>query len=347
MIVNKKTIGNEKRKYNIFLAILRVYLSFNVINSHCLSSPPILMNKYIIGILRNNMHVPIFFLISFYFSHKLFLSKDIEKIKKRFERLLIPYLVWPIIIWIVNNFLYYTFKLNFKISLNDLKIQLMTGHCFMTVLWFQYNLIFATLLMVIIIFLSLNNSISIMLNLCIFAFYFQYSNINYNIFSKYGYYKQYTFGRFSEIMPYCIIGFIIPSIKLLIILRKYRIYSIYLLSLIFFFLLKYQAFIFINGFLYQGIELVIKSSLVFLISLLMPYEKITNKYYINIIKIVTGYTSGIYFLHTNAHKWMKNCISSIKNGTLSGSIIIYIISYFISLIGAKIVRKNKYSCLFQ
>ena len=124
MIVNKIRIGNEKRKYNIFLAILRAYLSFNVINSHYLKTPPILMNKYIIRILRNSMHVPIFFLISFYLSHKLFVSKDIVKIKKRFERLLIPYLVWPIIIWILNNFLYYTFKLNFKISLNDLKIQL-------------------------------------------------------------------------------------------------------------------------------------------------------------------------------------------------------------------------------
>jgi hypothetical protein len=143
----------------------------------------------------------------------------------------------------------------------------MTGHCFMTILWFHYNLIFATLLMVIIIFLSLNNSISIMFNLCIFAFYFQYSNLNYNIFSKYGYYKQYTFGRFSEIISCCIIGFIIPTFHLLNTLRKYRIYSIYLLLLIFFFLLKYQVFIFINGFLYQGIELVIKSSLVFLISL--------------------------------------------------------------------------------
>ena len=160
MIVNEISRGNEKKKYNTFLAILRVYLSFNVINSHYLRNPPTLMNKYAISrIFRNNMHVPIFFLMSFYFSQKLFLSKDIEKIKKRFERLLIPYLIWPIIIWIVNNFLYYIFKLNFKISLNDLKIQLMTGHCFMTVLWFQYNLIFATLLMVIIIFLFLNNSI--------------------------------------------------------------------------------------------------------------------------------------------------------------------------------------------
>ena len=83
MIVNKLNSGNEKRKYNTFLAILRVYLSFNVINSHYLRNPPILMNKYIIKrILRNDMHVPIFFLMSFYFSHRLFLSKDIEKIKK-------------------------------------------------------------------------------------------------------------------------------------------------------------------------------------------------------------------------------------------------------------------------
>ena len=146
MIADQISRGNEKKKYNAFLAILRVYLSFIVINSHYLRTPPILMNKYIKRIIRNNLHVPIFFLMSFYFSHKLFLSKNIEKIKKRFERLLIPYLIWPIIILILNNFLYYTFKLNFKISFNDLKIQLMTGHCFMTVLWFHYNLIFATLL---------------------------------------------------------------------------------------------------------------------------------------------------------------------------------------------------------
>jgi hypothetical protein len=75
--------------------------------------------------------------------------------------------------------------------------------------------------------------------------------------------------------------------------------------------------------MYQGIPLVIKSSLVFLIFLLMPYEKINNKY-ISIIKIVTSYTSGIYFLNSNVQKWMKNCITLIKNGTLSGNIIIYI-----------------------
>ena len=79
----------------------------------------------------------------------------------------------------------------------------------------------------------------------------------------------------------------------------------------------------------------------------MPNEKINNKYAINIIKIITSYTSGIYFLHTNVEMFMRKSIKSIKNGTLSGCIIIYIISYIISLIGVKIAGKNKFSCLFQ
>ena len=94
--------------------------------------------------------------------------------------------------------------------------------------------------------------------------------------------------------------------------------------MIFLFLLKYKVFIYINGFYYQGLELVVKSSLVFLIASLMPYEKINNKYIINIIKIVTSYTSGIYYLHFNVHRWMKKGIRSIKYGTLSGNILIYI-----------------------
>ena len=72
MIINQLNNRNEKRKYNIFLAILRTYLSFNIINIHFLRTPPILMNEYIVRILRNNLPVPIFFLMSFCLSHVFF-----------------------------------------------------------------------------------------------------------------------------------------------------------------------------------------------------------------------------------------------------------------------------------
>jgi fucose 4-O-acetylase-like acetyltransferase len=106
---SKISSENQKIKFNTFLAVLRVYLCFNVINSHFLRTPPIIMKKNVKRIIANSLHVPIFFLMSFYFSHKLFLQKNVEKIKKRFERLLIPYFIWPMIIWIINNFLYYAF----------------------------------------------------------------------------------------------------------------------------------------------------------------------------------------------------------------------------------------------
>lgn len=348
MIINQINYEKEKKKYNSFLALLRMYLSFNVVNNHCFCpSNYTLMNKYIILILKNRICVPTFFLMSFYFSHKLFFSKNIEKINNRFERLLIPYLVWPIIIWVLNNFINYTLNLKLRNSLNDLIIQLMTGHCFMTVLWFHYNLIFSTLLIIIIQFLFLDLAKLILLNLCIFSYYFQYSNLNFIIFSKYNFYKKYSFGRFFEIIPYCIIGLFIGYFNIIIYLRKYRISCIYFLLLILIFIIKYNIFINIKGFMYQGIILLIKSSLIFLIFLLMPSEKINNKYIINIIKIFTDNTSGIYFLHTNIRDYIKNYIRLIKNNTLYGSIIIYIICYIISFFGIKILGKTKYRSLFQ
>ena len=81
----------------------------------------------------------------------------------------------------------------------------------------------------------------------------------------------------------------------------------------------------------------------------MKYKKFVNdsKYIINIIKIFTDNTSGIYFLHTNIRDYIKNYIRLIKNNTLYGSIIIYIICYIISFFGIKILGKTKYRSLFQ
>ena len=80
-------ISNRKKNYDINIAILRIYLSFLVVNAHCLNIRNI-RNKYFLKLLRNNLHVPIFFIISFYYCYNLFISKNIKKIKQRFERLL-------------------------------------------------------------------------------------------------------------------------------------------------------------------------------------------------------------------------------------------------------------------
>jgi len=70
MIENQSIPENFKEKFNIFLALLKMYLEFIVVNSHCFD-PSRLNNKIIIKLLYNKIPVPIFFIISFYYFFNL------------------------------------------------------------------------------------------------------------------------------------------------------------------------------------------------------------------------------------------------------------------------------------
>ena len=144
-----QTGDHLKRDINIGIEILRIYLSFTVVNTHCYIIPNNL--NYIFSIfLINSLHVPTFFIISFYFLYPTLFSKNVNKFKRRFQRLLIPYLVWPAIIWIINNLFTHFLKIELKKSFQDLIQQILTGHCFIESFWFQWNLIFVTFLFIII-----------------------------------------------------------------------------------------------------------------------------------------------------------------------------------------------------
>jgi len=78
-----------KKPINLGFAALRIYLSFLVVTSHCFKPSIIISNKIAIRIIYNSIHVPTFYLMSFYFRYNLFKSKNIRKIKIRLQRLLI------------------------------------------------------------------------------------------------------------------------------------------------------------------------------------------------------------------------------------------------------------------
>ena len=108
-----------KKKINIGLASLRIYLSFLVVTSHCFFPDTKLRNNYIIKIILNTTNVPTFYIMSFYFCYKLIKLNNIKKIKMRFQRLLIPYFVWPIIIWSFNYLLSFSYINIYRISFKD------------------------------------------------------------------------------------------------------------------------------------------------------------------------------------------------------------------------------------
>ena len=111
----KKFINSDNKKRNIFLSLLRMYLSFLVVNAHYYKPSKIFIkNKFLLFFISSNSHVPIFFIMSFYFCLNLFKSKNIQKIKLRYQRIMIPYFIWPIIIWFFNNFFYFILKFSIK-----------------------------------------------------------------------------------------------------------------------------------------------------------------------------------------------------------------------------------------
>ena len=336
---------NEKQKFNVFFALLRIYISFLVVNAHCFIPPKSLYkNIFKLKLLKSSIHVPIFYIMSFYFCSKFFATKNIAKIKLRFERITIPYFIWPIAFFLINNYL-----LNYisKISLYDLFLQLLYGHRYNTVFWFQYDLILVTFIFSISSLLFYKFSIFFLINLEIISFYFQYSKNNYILFSNLPYYKRYTLGRLAEIIPYCVSGYIFGYLKVSIFSKKLRFFYLYFIFILLLFFIKCNVFAYVQGFNYQGFKLYAISLSIFIIFLLFPSEIITNNTFIKFMKFLSNYTSGVYYLHICVYKYFAKYNSLIRNKTLYGSMIIYLICYLISILGILFFGKTKLKHLFQ
>ena len=100
---------------NFGIETLRTVLSFFILTRHFLKKQ--FITNYLTRFIfyAQPFYVPLFFLISFYFSFNTFASRNINKIKLRFTRILIPYVIWPIILWIrINNshIFHFDFHLN-------------------------------------------------------------------------------------------------------------------------------------------------------------------------------------------------------------------------------------------
>ena len=98
----------------------------------------------------------IFFIVSFYFSYNSFLSKKINKINERFKRLLVPYIIWPIIIYLQNILVKYISGKDNGVLFKFFIYQFLIGNEIYSVLLFNFNLIFISLLFAIIIFTTKN-----------------------------------------------------------------------------------------------------------------------------------------------------------------------------------------------
>ena len=133
-IINTTKPQNIK-VFNYGLAILKSIQAFLVVSAHNFKSGS--KNKIVLFITKERLlHVPIFFILSFYFMHNNLLSLKPKIILNRLMRLLIPYGGWPIIIWIINHYWNKKYNSTFAVSYEELKLQLLWGYKFILLIGF-------------------------------------------------------------------------------------------------------------------------------------------------------------------------------------------------------------------
>ena len=345
---NKIEISKDVKVFNYGLALLKSLLAFSVVISHNYRTNPT-KNKIIFFITSIRVrHVPAFFIMSFYFMCNNIISLKKEIFVRRLIRLLIPYFIWPIIIWYINHFLNFKYNKRFPDSFQSLKSQILWGSTIVPQFWFQWNLIVITLIFYTIKFIFRNNFLTVLYSLLILSYALQYSNYCYNnYYLKLPNYKKYTISRLFGMLPLSITGFICGLYKVINLLHKHKIKTLFFSTLIYTILSNYNIFINLKEILYYGINLNLQALCMIFIFSIFPSYKIKNIFIKKTLIYITNYSAGVFYLHLSIKNYFQFFLKDIQKGTFLGIIINYIICYFICFFGMLIFGKTSFKYLFS
>ena len=334
---------------NYGIEILRMILCFWVVLFHYLKEFDYV---FLLKLKQKMFHVPSFFFISFFFLFPIIRTKNTKQMILRLERLMIPYLGWPIIVWSLHNIFSLLFKnllYGHLISFGKLIKQLIVGRIFMVQLWFLFNLLFFTISLFILSFLlDIKKIIAITQLIAILSYFLQYSKYNYLFFDQYKDSVSHSVGHFVESFPIASTAFIFNFTDVLGKLKSLRILAIFYCIIFNFFIYNYCIFMNIElygkKYNYNGFDKNLFAIFSFVCFYLIPFEKLHSQILNKIIKIITKYTLGIYCIHTKIIFLMRKFFHT--KSSFKGCIIIYFVSYLTSFIGDKLSRNTILKFLF-
>ena len=346
-VIEKDETSKNKKAIDYGLAILKLIQAFLVIAAHNYNKDST-KNKIIIFITRNrHIHVPSFWIMSFHFNCHSLLSLKLKYIIRRFLRLLIPYIGWPIITWKINHLWNKKYKTRLPDTYRELKSQLLWGREFIIALWFQWNLIAITFMFIIVIFIFRKYSLFIFHLLLVIFYILQYSGFYYEkILQEFPIYNRYTLIYFFESVPYAITGFTLGYYNIISFLNKFKIRTLILSLLIYNAIDDYNILSQVKGLSYVGIKFNIQALCIVFIFSLFPSDKIKNKSLSKFLIMLSNYTGGIFYTHIPFSKYLAHYFNEIKNGTFLGLIITYLFLYIFCFIGMLIFGKTPFKYLF-
>lgn len=166
------------------------------------------------------------------------------------------------------------------------------------------------------------------------------------MFSSFGEIFQISLGSLQELTPLSVMGCIFGSIDLLIIAQNIPKHLQFILFVFIHFLFRYNIFILYSGFRFPNIILNILSSTilcVFFGSLKFNKFRAISQ----IIKYITKYTGGIYYIHPFLRDYLQKYILYFKKKSYNSSMVIYLMCYIICYFGTSLFKNYKLKYLFN
>lgn len=337
-----------KKEFHLGFSILRSIMCFMVILIHCWNASNAQNIMKLIAWARV-FSVPTFMMMSFILVSPSLIEHDKKKMKNRFERLLIPQFGWAVIYWAVYGIIDLLLNKGWESKLSDLLWQIFFGHRLNTPMWYQVDLIYLTLLFLIVIILCKRHYTSVLIILGMAALFIQYSGIN-MVFETLRYELSYPIGRFSEMLPIAVAGFVISSTNLMEKLKNFRFLTAILAVFLIFMEYAFGFFSDVTGYGYSGVRMIVISFALIALFYMIPFEKLPMKAH-NMIKTLTSYTMGIYCMHRLVLSVLYGIIGRldlekyISLNTFSSAIIIYILCYMVAFIGTLLLKNTKLKVL--
>ena len=120
-------------------------------------------------------------------------------------------------------------------------------------------------------------------------------------------------------MPFAVVGVTLYYLDIVSKLKKYKTLSIFFIVVIIFLILEFNIFVKIRGFSYPGIFLNVGGICTFILFSLLS---IHNRKLLFLLKIITKFTGGIYYIHMIFYFFLIQKVYFVHRKTFQGSIVI-------------------------
>ena len=346
-------------KKNIGLDLLRVWLSFEVIIDHFWHEPGLAGVPLFLSQMRS-LAVPCFLLMSFYLTAHRYESCDAGWLKKRFGRLGVPYLVWPLVyfgvLWLcvalspafrettlrATELKYYGFDL--ALDGWDLVRQWVFGmdrrlvHQF----WFHHNLIVLTagLFALFACVRRVRFRAYLLTAFVCLGLALQYSPVNVWLFGGLPWEVKYSFGRLAATLPYAALG-------LLVGFERGRLDGLRqgtrgFVAAVGAFLLLFVHYGNVmprpSGLGYQGLNLLVMAFGTVALFSCLPFDR-APKWLADAVAFVSRFCMGIYCCHLlvgyAVNAWLLPLLGLRFEG-LGSCAVIWLVSYGVCLVLARL-----------